>query len=179
MTPSPQTSRQSGFAMVEVLVTMLIMAFGLLGYVGLQARTTLSQIEAYQRTQALVLVNDIAERIKLNRTQAAAYVATDIGTTANTDCATKPTLAEKDLCEWGLLIQGAAEVDASNKKLGAVTAARACISSPSANAYLITLAWQGVQATGAPKSLCGKDAFSNEAMRRSVNLVVQIASLGT
>jgi type IV pilus assembly protein PilV len=170
-------TKQGGFAMIEVLVTMLIMAFGLLGYVGLQARTTLSQIEAYQRSQALLLVNDMAQRMTLNRKNAAAYVGNDIGTTAQTDCASKATLALRDLCEWSLLIQGASEVDSTNKKLGAITGAQACITSPAANTYLITLTWQGVQATGAPKAICGKDGYSSENTRRTVNTVVQIADL--
>lgn len=170
-------AQQSGYAMIEVLVTMLIMAFGLLGYVGLQARTTLSQVEAYQRSQALILVRDMAQRMTLNRDFAALYVGEDIGTTQQSSCSSLPTLAQRDLCEWSLLIQGAAEVDNSNRKLGAITNARACISSIGPRAYQVTLTWQGIQATGAPKTLCGKDDFTNESLRRAVNVVVEMGSL--
>ena len=47
------------------------------------------------------------------------------------------------------------------------------------NEYLISIAWQGVQATGAPSNICGQNAYSNENMRRVVNTVVQIATLAS
>lgn len=168
--------RQRGAAMIELLIAMLIIAFGILGFVGLQAQTALAQVEGYQRSQALILVNDISARMALNRSNAAAYVATDIGTTTPGNCTTAATQAAKDLCEWSLLIQGSAEVQGT-AKLGAMTGARGCISSPAANQYLISIAWQGVQATGAPASACGLNAYSSENMRRAVNTVLQVAIL--
>ena len=162
--------------MMEVLIAMLIIAFGVLGFVGLQARTALAQVEGYQRSQALILANDIAARMALNRTNAAAYVGTNIGTTAPGDCATAATQAAKDLCEWSLLIQGSAETQGTTK-LGAMIGARGCISSPAVNKYVISIAWQGVQATAAPASSCGLNAYSKENMRRAVNTVLQIAIL--
>lgn len=175
---SPATHSQRGAAMMELLIAMLVIAFGVLGFVGLQAQTALSQIEGYQRSQALILINDISARIALNRTNAAAYVVTDIGTTNPGSCAAAATQAAKDLCEWSLLIQGAAEVQGT-AKLGAMTGARGCISSPAANQYLISIAWQGVQATGASANTCGQNAYSSENMRRTVTTVVQIATLAS
>ena len=49
--------------MIEVLVTMVIIAFGLLGMAGLQMRMQTSEMESYQRSQALLLLNDMANRI--------------------------------------------------------------------------------------------------------------------
>jgi len=169
---------QRGAAMMELLIAMLIIAFGALGFVGLQAQTALSQMEGYQRSQALVLVSDIAERISLNRANAASYVGSNIGTTDPGDCTLPATQAGKDLCEWSLLIQGAAETQGTTK-LGAMSGARGCITSPAANQYLISIAWQGVQATGAPANNCGLNAYSNENMRRTVTTVVQIATLAS
>lgn len=168
---------QHGAAMIEILVSMLIVAFGTLGFVGLQARTTVTTIEGYQRSQALILVNDIAQRINLNRSNAAAYVANDIGIADPGDCSTKAIGAPRDLCEWALLIQGSAEQSQAGLKLGAVTGARGCITSPSANRYLISIAWQGVQATGASPNTCGQNAYSDERMRRTVTSVVQLGLL--
>lgn len=173
-----KTRVQRGAAMMELLIAMLIIAFGVLGFVGLQAQTALSQVEGYQRSQALLLINDISERISLNRVSAAAYVGNNIGTTDPGDCTTPATRAGKDLCEWSLLIQGATEVQGT-AKLGAMTGARGCITSPVANQYLISIAWQGVQATGASANTCGQDAYSNENMRRTVTTVLQIATLAS
>jgi len=175
---STRQIRQRGAAMMEVLITMLIIAFGLLGFVGLQAQTTLSQVEAYQRTQALILLNDMAYRMTLNHKNAASYVASNIGTTDPGTCATAATLAAKDICEWSLLIQGAAETQ-DGAKLGAVTAARGCITAVSGSQYLVSLVWQGVQPTGAPATMCGADAYSSESTRRAVTTVVNIGTLGT
>ena len=179
LAPHPTLSHSHhGAAMMELLIAMLIIAFGALGFVGLQAQTALSQMEGYQRSQALILINDISERMSLNRANAAGYVASNIGTTDPGDCTTPATRALKDLCEWSLLIQGAAEVQGT-AKLGAMSGARGCITSPATNQYLISIAWQGVQASGASVNTCGQNAYTNENMRRTVTTVLQIATLAS
>ncbi|MBC7435909.1 MAG: type IV pilus modification protein PilV [Bdellovibrionales bacterium] len=176
--PMTTHSTQRGAAMMEVLITMMIIAFGLLGFVGLQGQTTLAQIEAYQRTQALILLNDMAARMVLNRTNIAAYAANNIGITDPGACGTAATLATKDICEWSLLIQGSSEVK-DGAKLGAVTGARGCIVAISATQYVVSLVWQGVQPSGAPATTCGANAYAAENTRRAVTTVVNIATLGT
>ena len=55
-----QYTRQRGTSLVEVLVTLVILAFGLLGVAGLQAKMSLAQMESYQRSQALMaLMNSV------------------------------------------------------------------------------------------------------------------------
>ena len=77
----PNMRAERGITLVEVLVTMVILAIGLLGLVGLQARVQVLQIESYQRAQALMLLNDMAGRIANNRNHAADYVtSTPLGT---------------------------------------------------------------------------------------------------
>lgn len=167
---------QAGASLIEVLVSMVIVAFGVLGFVGLQVQTTVSQVEAYQRAQALILVNDIAQRMKLNRTGAAAYVGTNIGTSDPGTCTTATTAAAKDICEWSNLIRGETE-KLGTTPVGAMLGARGCITNPSANFYVLSIAWQGVRATGAPASGCGLNAYSDEKMRRVVTTVVRMATL--
>ena len=171
---------QSGAALLEVLVSMLIVAFGVIGFVGLQAQTTVLQTEAYQRSQALFLLNDFAQRIYLNKSHASEYVANDIGTTTVSNCSAKTTMAQRDLCEFALLIQGAAETEGTVKK-GAMIGARACVTQTAANPnqYVVALIWQGVRASSAPINQCGKDAYSQEAVRRAVTTVVRIGTLTT
>lgn len=170
---------QRGVALIEALIAMLIVAFGVLGFVGLQARTTVANLEGYQRSQALVLVNDMAERMNLNRTNAASYVSSDIGTTDPGDCADADlTPAQKDICTWAKTIQGAGETQ-SGVSVGAILNARGCITSPATDQYLIAVAWQGMQASGAPANTCGQDAYSSEDMRRVVSVVLQVGQLFT
>lgn len=170
-------SLQRGATLIEVLVAMLIVAFGVLGFVGLQAKTTVTSLEGYQRAQALVLLNDIAQRINLNRASAASYVADDIGAADPGDCPATP-VAARDLCEWAHLVRGAAEQQ-SGAKVGAVQAARGCVEALGGGQYLVSLAWQGVQATGPSLLACGKDDYADENLRRGVSLVVRIADLTT
>ncbi len=56
-----------GFTLLEVLVTLVILLFGLLGIAGLMAKGQRASFEAFQRQQALALANDMAERIRGNR----------------------------------------------------------------------------------------------------------------
>ncbi|MBO9680605.1 MAG: type IV pilus modification protein PilV [Acidovorax sp.] len=176
MLPHPTPSREQGVALMEVLVAMLITAFGILGYVGLQARTTVANLEAYQRSQALILVNDMAQRINLNRANADAYVANDIGASPCTPPATgTPTAAQNDICAWASSIQGAGELQGSTK-VGAMLNARGCIAKM-ATYFQISIAWQGLRASGAPAATCGQGQFSAENLRRTVSVVVQIANL--
>jgi len=166
---------QRGAAMMEVLVSMLIVAFGVLGFVGLQARTTLSGLEGYQRSQALLLANDIAQRISANRAAAASYVVANVGVT---DPGTCPTAvgAARDLCEWANLLRGAGEKQGVGK-FGAMQGARGCIASVGAGEYLVSVAWQGVQTTGPAPIPCGQNAFSDEKLRRGLSTVVRLGTL--
>lgn len=63
---------QSGFTMLEVLVSMIVIALGLLGYAGLQAASLKNGHTAYLRSQATMLSHDIVERMRVNRTEAIA-----------------------------------------------------------------------------------------------------------
>ncbi|WP_082605392.1 type IV pilus modification protein PilV [Curvibacter sp. PAE-UM] len=182
-TPShPQHKRaaQFGGAMIEVLVSMLIVSFGIMGMLGMQTQATVSQMESYQRAQALVLVKDMAQRMEANRSQVTAYLANDIGTGAAQDCTALTTTAARDLCEWAAQLQGAAEV-LNGDKVGTLISARGCISQPdpvsSPQVYMVAVVWQGLRETGAPVVECGKDAYSSEAARRAATVVVQMSVL--
>lgn len=171
---------QSGVMLIEVLVAVLLCAFALLGFVALQARASAAEFEALQRSQALVLVDDMKARLNANRANAGSYVGTGlIGGGAVESCGGKVGAA-LDLCEWANLIRGSTETRAGTK-VGAMVSARGCISraTGSTDRYLIAVAWQGVAATGGPPSTCGQgDAtFPDEAMRRVVSSTVCIALL--
>jgi type IV pilus assembly protein PilV len=65
----------AGFTLIEVLITMLILAVGVLGIAALQFRGLQYSHDAYLRTQVNNLAFDMAERMRLNRENAADYVA--------------------------------------------------------------------------------------------------------
>lgn len=60
------TIRQNGFSMIEVLVTMVILAIGLLGVAGLQIASVRNTQVAAQRSIATQQAYDIAERMRAN-----------------------------------------------------------------------------------------------------------------
>ena len=59
--------KSSGFSMVEILVAIVVVSVGLLGYAGLLARSAKLNYESLLRTQATMLSYDILERLRGNR----------------------------------------------------------------------------------------------------------------
>lgn len=60
-------SMQSGFTLMEVLIAILVLAFGLLGYAFLQTMTLRFAQSANQRTQATNLANAMFDQMRANR----------------------------------------------------------------------------------------------------------------
>jgi len=54
--------------LIEVLVAILILSFGLLGFVGLQARAIQFSVGAEDSTRAALLANEIVTTLELNQT---------------------------------------------------------------------------------------------------------------
>ena len=65
-------ARQRGVSLIEVLVTFVILAVGILGLAGLQARALSYGQSALYRSQATALVDDVLDRMRANRTVAVA-----------------------------------------------------------------------------------------------------------
>jgi type IV pilus assembly protein PilV len=60
------TKVQSGLALIESLVAIIVMALGILGILGLQMRTLADTQTGVRRAQAIRLIEDISERMKVN-----------------------------------------------------------------------------------------------------------------
>lgn len=90
-------SRQHGFTLTEILVTVLVLSIGLLGVAGLHAWSLRNNHDALIRSHASALANDIADRMRANR-QAA--LDGDYNLQLNTTPTGDETLAERDLVEW-------------------------------------------------------------------------------
>jgi type IV pilus assembly protein PilV len=167
---------QGGFSMIEVLVTIAILLVGLLGLGGLQTRVATAEFEAYQRAQALVIIQDIMDRMAANKRNLASYVQDNIGATGTESDCRGLSGAALDVCEINNVVVGATE-KAGSRQLGAMLGARVCITSPSANLYIVTVAWQGLIATKEPAAACGANQYGDDKLRRTVSMPVRVATL--
>ena len=182
--PAP-LQRNAGFSLIEILVTIVILLVGLLGMAGLQGRALNSQMESYQRSQALVLLKDMGNRINANRKSASAYVTSTALGTGLTACpaTTGNAIADNDLCEWHNELLGAAEVQSGATPVGAMIGARGCVYQTAASAvgvpaqYMVAVAWQGLNSTAAPSIACGSGQYGDEKLRRVITMPVFVGVL--
>jgi type IV pilus assembly protein PilV len=185
----PRCARQHGTSLVEVLVTLVILAFGLLGVAGLQAKMSLAEMESYQRSQAILALTEMTERMNANAAQAASYVTAGTIGTGDTQPLTCTAIAQgpnRDLCEWSNSLKGTSE-QKSAAPVGGVVGGVGCITQLqaynsalgvcSAGIYQVSVAWQGMNPTVRPALACGQASFgANEAYRRVIAATVTVAT---
>jgi type IV pilus assembly protein PilV len=91
--------KQQGFSLLEVLVTLVIISFGLLGIAGALVNGMKNNQSSTARTQATVLANDIIDRMRANRTTAeTAPFAYNIALGAAVPAGN--TIVLNDLAQW-------------------------------------------------------------------------------
>lgn len=179
---------QRGGTLIEVLISIVLVLVALLGTAGLIARSGQTEMESYQRGQALTLLQDMVSRLNANRQVIGCYAsgtnATVMGTatvppaacTSGTDA--QRAVAAADLAAWSAALLGSAEADGSNK-VGAMIGALGCIEAIDAatQTYRVTVAWQGLARTAAPALPCGQNRYGHDANRRAVSVQVRIGVL--
>jgi|GEM_PF-603591 len=104
-----------GFAMIEVLVTTVVLAFGLLGLAGLLVKSTSMTQESYQRTIVTQRIYDFADRMRLNQAGITAgdynnLSAQNMSTQSSSNCnstsaQTPAQIAQCDFYEWTQSLQ--------------------------------------------------------------------------
>jgi len=179
--------RQRGTTLLEVLITIVILAFGLLGLAGFQTKVQLGELESYQRAQALLILSDMTERLNANRGDATSYVSANVTGTSDAQpvsCSTLALGAARDICEWSNALKGNNETK-SGASVGSMQGGRGCITEiQPANAttgfctpgiYRITVAWQGAHRTVAPALTCGSGSYgTDDAYRRAISADVTV-----
>ena len=165
----------AGFSLIEVLISVVLLAIGLLGLAALQSRAAMASIEAYQRTQGLLLARDIGDRIIASKPDALRYVGDDYGAGPVVACPAEPGV-DRDLCSWANQLRGAGEQQ-GGLPVGTLTNGRGCIRLEAPDRILIVVTWQGLLPTSAPATDCSRGRYGNDATRRAVVLPLPIASL--
>jgi len=96
-------SNQQGVALLEVLVAVVILAVGLLGMAGLQARALQQNHSSVQRSQAVILSYSILDSLRADRANAVAGAYN----MANTCAAPAPTgaIVGDTISNWLTAIQ--------------------------------------------------------------------------
>lgn len=198
MLRTASSRRASGFSLLEVLITIVLLAFGLLGLAGLEARMSAANSEAYQRAQAAALLADMVERVRaganvVNGTIDTGYltgtswVGTGDGSTSTATCSTLALGAPRDMCEWRNALLGTGEASGSSS-VGAMLGGRGCITQvqaadPTQNictpgVYAVAVAWQGLSTTVAPPASgwasCASGQYGSETQRRILTARVVI-----
>lgn len=159
-----------GFSLIEVMVTIVIVGIGLLGLAGLQARALTAEAESYSRGQALVLLQDMSQRLEANLVGAKAGLSaisiTNLG--CGYTCTGTDMLAT-DLCQWNTTLTSAT----------ALPGACGCVEGLSSSSeILVSVAWRGRDTAVAPTAsqTCGSGTITSG--RHVVSTRIRLPNLG-
>jgi len=153
-------SFQTGSSLIEVLVSLIVFSFALLGLANLQVVSKQNNHDAVQRLTATLLSKDIISKMRSNATELGTYTsAAGTRTLGRTSITAEPTptcqgaatpctttqLAIHDLWQWEQAIDGATETK-SGSSVGGMLLPTGCITGPAtgdAGVYTIAIAWRG------------------------------------
>lgn len=98
-----QLKQQHGIALMEAIVALLVLAFGVLGLLWTHQQALMQQRQQLMRSVAMGIADDLAERMRLNAAQRAMYAKTwgNIVTGSNSDCALR-ACSRSDLAAWDM-----------------------------------------------------------------------------
>ena len=135
--------------MIELLVTMIVLAIGLIGMAGLQAAGLKSNTDALKRTQASLLMSDIIDRIRVNPDANYSIAKTSSPPSAGLTCeasganCSSTDIVNYDLAMWKCHV-GSYDEEGTCQTLGIVGAlpkGTASISISADNIYTVEVEW--------------------------------------
>ncbi|MFT6824450.1 MAG: type IV pilus assembly protein PilV [Pseudohongiellaceae bacterium] len=142
-------SVQAGSTLIEVLVSLLVLSFGMLGMAGVQAVSLRGNLAAYYRTMATTQSVDIIERMRANIVGVADGDYDDITGAATANCFTafgcsSTQMAAQDVFDWSARVAatlplGASVVCLDSSPNDGTAAANAC--DGAGIVYAIKLFW--------------------------------------
>ncbi len=178
-----------GMSLIEILVALLVTLIGILGFIGLQARSQQADLESFQREQALRIIDFMVNQINTNRAAAGcyglnkasvAYVGSGYASTYT--CNAYGTLETQtqvaaDIAEWDSMLKGASET-LGGTNVGSMIGARGCITYDDVNnRFTVSVAWQGMMPSAIPTDTCGQNLYGDENLRRAMAITIDFADL--
>lgn len=176
--------RQQGFGLIEVLITILVLAVGMLAVASLELFSKRSNFDAAQRTGAANLAQDLLERMRSNPEGLIDYIPAaelgggTLGSAPPSDCGNAASdcnatdVANFDLWQWEQVLDGAME-QTDGVATGGLVQPTACITGPLAGGtgiYAVAIAWRGMNETADPDTNdCGAGSGNygdNDTYRR-------------
>lgn len=107
--------KAGGFTLIEVMIAILVLGIGLLGFALLQTMSVRFAQSSNQRTQATNLAYDLLDQMRSNRLLAAQYTTASFGSGTNTNC--ERDLATEDIntniVTWQCKVRRALGTDSS------------------------------------------------------------------
>jgi len=175
-------SRQAGFTLIEVMVSVLVLLVGLLGVVSMQMLSLQANQGAYFRSQAVFIGGEILDAMRANPTAAANYVGVypDDGSGTSTvpadqncddlDGCTPQEAALQDLREWSVHFFDVFGVGAANFR-PSIPNGRALINA-TGDEYTVQVSWT-------ERQFDNTDATDGSDTRSRVQQVVNLSAVVT
>ena len=189
-------SQASGFTLIEVLVAMVVLAFGLLGMVGLQAASLQANRDARLQATAINLAKELAEMLRGNKNQAILATGNPyLGSfttsplipanpsyclaVGNTSCASDAETARAELTDW--LARVEAELPGARVAICQDTAPYdsdgrpqwACTTAAATDPIVVKIGWNRATTR---KAVASTDSAIDQATRPSIILPVTAGS---
>lgn len=107
MTQAIPLKKQSGLGLIEVLVAVLVLGIGILGVVSTQVVSLQMNSQSQSRSQAVLLAEDILDRVRANSNNPTDYALTsgdaqgaNSGACDTSFASTSSTVAANDIAAW-------------------------------------------------------------------------------
>lgn len=96
-------NRQSGISLIEILITIIVLAIGMIGLAAMQNTSLKFSYDSYQRSQAAFLAYDLMDRVRANSGEVYGLSKNDTPASAScgaTSNCSPSELRRADLYEW-------------------------------------------------------------------------------